>query len=52
MKLKRERDIYGIALQGNEFKQKNDELQRVLIDKENELITHEQVVADLEDQLK
>lgn len=52
LKIKRERDVYGMALQGNEFKTKNEELQRVLIDKENELLIREQVVNDLEGKLK
>lgn len=41
-----------MAVQGNEFRNKNEKLQRVLIDKENDLLMHQQVVADLEGQLK
>lgn len=41
-----------MAVQGNEFRNRNEKLQRVLIDKENELLLHQQVVSDLEAQLK
>ena len=42
----------NVATRGNDFRNKNEKLQRVLIDKENDLLLHQQVVADLEGQLK
>jgi hypothetical protein len=41
-------DREQMALHGNQCKNKNEKLQRVLIDKENDLLRHQEVVADLE----
>jgi len=52
LKHQREKDLVNMATRGNDFRNKNEKLQRVLIDKENDLLLHQQVVADLEGQLK
>lgn len=52
LKHQREKDLVNVATRGNDFRNKNEKLQRVLIDKENDLLLHQQVVADLEGQLK
>lgn len=51
LKDQNQREIRDIAAQGTNVRNKNEKLQRVLIDKETELLRHQQVVTDLEAQI-
>ena len=48
MKDQNQKDLRDIASQGTNIRNKNEKLQRVLIDKETEVLRHQQVVTDLE----
>ena len=51
LKMNNQREVRQVQSQGTNIRMKNEKLQRVLIDKENDLLRHHEVVTNLEQQI-